>query len=278
MSLDLKKVRKQIDAIDSKLLTLLNERIRLVLEVGRIKHTTGQDIYAPEREQALLRRLAAINAGPLPDDSLRAIYREIMSCAISLEKPVIIAAAGPATSASAKAARSKFGKSLRYGLYKNAEEVFKAVSSRKADYGVVPVEVEGDGTLLDVFDYFLDYPLRVCAQIIIPAGKNKKSAPDNATRFFVVGRNSPPPTGNDRTTVLFSLPDKPGVLARSLGILAKAGINLMKIESRPSWRAGFKYHFVIDLDGHAAHPPTKKGLEQFARVCNAMRIVGSYPV
>ncbi|MDZ4741892.1 MAG: chorismate mutase [Verrucomicrobiota bacterium] len=277
MAFDLKNVRTQIDAIDSKLLSLLNERVNLVLEVGKIKHASGQDIYAPEREQALLRRLTGMNPGPLPNDSLKAIYREIMSSAISLEKPIVIAALGPESSISANAAKSKFGKSLRYTFQKDVRSIFKTVGDKKADYGVVPVEIQGDSTLLDVFDFFIDFPLRICAQIVLEDGKKKKTKQE-PTRFFVIGRKCPPPTGIDRTTILFSLPDKPGALALSLGVLAKAGVNLMKIESRPSWRAGFKYHFVIDLDGHADEPKMAKALEQFASGCNAVKIIGSYPI
>ncbi|MDL5055229.1 chorismate mutase [Oscillatoria laete-virens NRMC-F 0139] len=277
MSDPLKNVREKIDSLDSKLLALLNERVKLVLEVGRIKHVSGQDIYAPEREQALLRRLTGMNPGPLPNDSLRAIYREIMSSAISLEKPIVIATPGPESGSAVKAARSKFGKSLRYSLQKDVRAVFKVVTARQADYGVIPVESGGDSTLMDVFDYFIDFPLVICAQITAP-GSGPRKVKGEPVRYFVIGRRCPPPTGSDRTTALFSLPDKPGALARALQTLAQAKVNLMKIESRPSWRTGFKYHFVVDLDGHAQEARFQKALAQFARVCNAVKVVGSYPV
>lgn len=280
MAIDLKEIRKQIDAIDGKLLDLLNQRLQLVLEVGRIKHVSGQEIYAPEREQALLKRLALMNKGPMPENSLKAIYREIMSTAISLEKPVVIATLAPKGSTAHQVAQAKFGKSLHYKLEKNMRALFQAVNDGKADYGVVPVEVTGDNSLLGVFDLFIDFPLKICAQIApAKAGeKNKKAGePADVTRYFVIGRKSPPPTGSDRTTVLFSLPDHPGALAKALGTLAKGKVNLIKIESRPSWRAGFKFHFVIDLDGHEEEATMKKALAVFSQSCNAIKIIGSYP-
>ena len=86
MSLD--EHRNQIDAIDSQMVKLLNERLQHALAIGKIKLEQGGSIYAPHREKAVFDRVCALNEGPLPDDSLRAIYREIMSAAISLEKPI----------------------------------------------------------------------------------------------------------------------------------------------------------------------------------------------
>ena len=96
MSLD--SIREQIDALDTELLKLLNERADLVHQVGEIKKKDGIEIYAPEREESLLKRLAEKSEGRLTEDSIRAIYREIMSAALSLEEDLKIAYLGPLAS------------------------------------------------------------------------------------------------------------------------------------------------------------------------------------
>jgi chorismate mutase/prephenate dehydratase len=110
----LQQLRSKIDEIDAKLVRLLNERTKLVLEIGKLKHESGGEIYAPDREDAVLRRIVAKGGGPLPSDSLRAIYREIMSASLSLEKPLVIAYLGPEATYSHMAVIKKFGSSLKY--------------------------------------------------------------------------------------------------------------------------------------------------------------------
>src|SRR5436190_18692391 len=87
--------RKAIDRLDARIVQLLNERTRHVLEIGAIKLKAGEEIYAPHRELAVLERISKANVGPLPDASLRAIYREVMSSALALEKTMVIAYLGP---------------------------------------------------------------------------------------------------------------------------------------------------------------------------------------
>ena len=81
----LQPLRSKIDELDSKLVRLLNDRTKLVLEIGKIKQTSGGEIYAPDREDAVLRRIVEKGEGPLPADSLRAIYREVMSASLALD-------------------------------------------------------------------------------------------------------------------------------------------------------------------------------------------------
>src|ERR1017187_6409647 len=94
----LQPLRSKIDELDSKLVHLLNERTKLVLEIGKVKQTSGGEIYAPDREDAVLRRIVEKGEGPLPADSLRAIYREVMSASLPLEKALVIAYLGPEAS------------------------------------------------------------------------------------------------------------------------------------------------------------------------------------
>ena len=124
-------LRKQIDALDSELLRLLNQRADLVLEIGVIKKEQGLQIYAPEREEAVFTGLVKKNAeapGRLPEKSVRAIFREIMSAALALEDDLRIAFLGPAGSWTHQAAISKFGASVDYAASESLEEVFDAVA------------------------------------------------------------------------------------------------------------------------------------------------------
>ena len=110
--------RQAIDKLDAHVVKLLNERTQHVLEIGAIKRKAGEEIYAPHRERAVLQRICKVNAGPIKNDSLRAIYREVMSSALSLEKSMTIAFLGPEATFTHQAAIRKFGSSLRYAAQK----------------------------------------------------------------------------------------------------------------------------------------------------------------
>ena len=105
------ELRKAIDKLDAKIVKLLNERTRHVLEIGVIKLRAGEEIYAPHRELAVLQRLGRLNPGPITNESLRAIYREIMSSALSLQKTMRITYLGPEATFTHQAAIRRFGRS-----------------------------------------------------------------------------------------------------------------------------------------------------------------------
>ena len=160
--------RKSIDALDAEIVRLLNERTQHVLEIGAIKIKAGDEIYAPHRENAVLRRLTKLSRGPITDESLRAIYREIMSSALSLEKNLTIAYLGPPATFSHQAAIRKFGSSLLYSAQKTINDVFEEVSRNRADYGVVPVENSTEGVVSHTLDMLVDSDLRIVSQIVLP--------------------------------------------------------------------------------------------------------------
>ena len=165
--MSLQEHRKAIDALDRRIVKLLNERTRHVLEIGAIKMKAGEEIYAPHRELAVLERLAKTNQGPITNESLRAIYREIMSSALSLEKTMAIAYLGPEATFTHQAAVRRFGSSLTYTPQKTIADVFTEVSKTRADYGVVPVENSTEGVVTHTLDMFVDSDLKIVAQIIL---------------------------------------------------------------------------------------------------------------
>jgi len=165
--MNLDDIRTQIDSIDHQLLELLNSRSDLVHEVGVIKKRDGLQIYAPDREEALLRRLVEMNHGRLPEKSVRAIYREIMSAALALEEDLKIAYLGPEGTWTHQAAIKKFGHSVNYSPQSNFSDVFEQVARRAADYGVVPIENSTEGAVSHTLDLFVDSPLHICSQILL---------------------------------------------------------------------------------------------------------------
>jgi len=166
--MSLSKHRTAIDKLDEQIVRLLNERTRHVLEIGALKLKAGEEIYAPHRERAVLRRLCKLNEGPLTDESLRAIYREIMSSGLALEKSLTIAYLGPEATFTHQAAIKRFGASLRYVPQKTIADVFLEVSKNRADYGVVPVENSTEGVVTHTLDMFVDSELKIVAQIVLP--------------------------------------------------------------------------------------------------------------
>jgi chorismate mutase/prephenate dehydratase len=147
---------------------LLNDRTRHVLAIGEIKLKAGEEIYAPHRERAVLQRICRRNQGPMTNESLRAIYREIMSSALALEKSMTVAYLGPEATFTHQAAIRKFGSSLRYSAQKTIADVFTDVSKNRADYGVVPVENSTEGVVTHTLDMFVDSDLKIVAQIVLP--------------------------------------------------------------------------------------------------------------
>lgn len=345
--------RDQIDAIDARIVDLLNERTRHVLEIGAIKHRQGEEIYAPHRERAVLQKVCRLNKGPITADGLRAIYREIMSSALSLEKNLTIAYLGPEATFTHQAAIKRFGSSLRYAPQRTIADVFHEVAKQRADYGVVPVENSTEGVVTHTLDMFVDSDLKIVAQVVlrishclasrakartsiarlfvhpqtlaqcrgwiqrqfphaelVETSSNARSAEmaasdtkagalcgelaaetygvpvlehdiqDNAansTRFLILGRQIPPPSGTDRTSLMFSIRDEVGALHKALAPFRRYRINMTKIESRPSKRKAWEYFFFVDCDGHAASGKLAKAIEQLGQHCSFVKVLGSYP-
>ena len=160
--------RQAIDRLDAQIVRLLNERTKHVLAIGDIKLKAGEAIYAPHRERAVLDRICRLNGGPMTGEQLRAVYREIMSSALALEKTMTIAYLGPEATFTHQAAIRKFGASLRYTSQKTINDVFAEVSKTRADYGVVPVENTTEGVVTHTLDMFVDSDLKIVSQIVLP--------------------------------------------------------------------------------------------------------------
>ncbi len=351
--MELKKLRRKIDSIDRNVTKLLNLRARITLEVAKIKRKKGSSAYSPDREREILRNLSLINKGPLSIASLEAIYREIMSSSLSLDKPPKIAYLGPEATFTHLAALKRFGSQVEYIACDSIADVFLGVERETADYGVVPIENSVEGAVTHTMDMFVDSDLKICAQIILDVSHNLlanclkdkikriysnpqvfgqcriwlrenlptvetvevssttraaqiakgeqysaciasllaakvyklkviasdiEDSPHNITRFLVIGKNSAGETGYDKTSILFSIKDRVGALHDMLLPFKKYGINLTKIESRPSKKKAWDYYFFVDLEGHQQNRRIKRALLELESKCNFLKILGSYPV
>ena len=346
----LDQIRRRIDAIDSRLLRLLNQRARLAIEIGHLKRRSGNGVYVPHREEMILRRVSSASQGPLPDNAVRAIFREIISACRMLEHHLRVAYFQGTNATLTRIAQVGFGSGARCVPMNSIAEVFHAVGSRHADVGLVPVENSDEGSVSDTLDLFIQSDLQICAEWIgastftlcsrVPLAKVRRvwgrpeavaacrewirrilprancrkadtlreglehAGQDNdaalvadvqedvpkelrlraaafhesKTRYWVLGRNETQPTGHDKTSLMFILADERGSLVRALAVLSGAGINITRIESRPSHRQGNEFNFFVDIAGHLAEPKVRRAVHKLRKRAHLVKVLGSYPV
>lgn len=168
----LKRLRKKIDSIDSSIVTLLNRRADISKKIGLFKQSKSLQVYAPDRESEIYAKVARENRGPLPDASLRSVYKEIMSGTLALEGPMSVAYLGPPATFTHQAALTKFGSSINYIDCSTITEVFREVENGRAAYGVVPIENSIEGAVNHTLDMFVDSDLKVCSEIYLEINHN----------------------------------------------------------------------------------------------------------
>ena len=161
----LPQLREQIDRIDAQMLTLLNRRARLVTRVGQLKHQHRASVYVPSRERQIFARLERLNRGPLPDEAVRAIYREVISASRALEEPLRVAYFGPEATFTHMAAHQQFGSQAVFVPSVTIPQVFAEVERAQADYGVVPVENSSEGSVAITLDMFVNSNLSIVSEV-----------------------------------------------------------------------------------------------------------------
>lgn len=349
--MNLGELRDKIDAIDREIVRLLNERANLAKKVAEVKGDGPK--FAPAREEQVIANVLKANTGPFKDESLKAIYREIIACTLSLEQPMRVSYLGPAGTYSEEAARKRFGVPAELVPYTTIDEVVKAAESGDVDVAVVPIENSTEGPVNRTHDLLLETSLRIIGQLDLQihhqllskakrleeiktvaahpqalaqcrewlekhlpnakhqamesnalaaqaakddpcvaaiAGKlaaeqydlpvlaaNIEDDKANTTRFLMLGTASTPPTGNDRTSIVCSVPNTPGSLGKLITILSDAGINMTKLVSRPSPTGLWDYVFYIDIDGHQEDEPIARALEAMKNQALFVKVLGSYP-
>jgi len=170
--MSIKQLRTQINKIDEKLVQLLNERARVVVEIGKLKTSSGKPIYAPEREKEVIARILKANKGPLPNKCLTAVWRELMSGSFALEKPLRIGYLGPGGSFSHTAALLKFGQSVEHEPLADIRSIFEEVSKGHCDLGIVPIENTAGGGVIETLDALIDSDVKICSEVLMAIHHN----------------------------------------------------------------------------------------------------------
>ena len=351
---ELEELRKEINSVDSALVDLLNRRAGLSLAVGEHKRQFPDSVvFHPGRESSLLQDIAGNSSGPLPEEHLRAIYREILSSSRSLQRPQRAAFLGPEGTFSHMAGRAFLGSQVTFHAQPTLVEVFQSVENGDCDLGIVPLENSLQGSVGQSFDLFMSHQVHITAEKnlrirqsllsrchelseirvvyshpqplaqcsgwlmrnlpkvpVLPLESTAASArrvvheegaaaiahsdlasvldlhllaqgiedqPGNWTRFVLIGLKPADRPGADKTSVLFSVADKPGSLNRVLERFSQNRINLRKLESRPMQGESWKYVFFADLECDIYDKSYAGVLEEVKEHCLYLRVLGCYP-
>ncbi|MGB3622077.1 prephenate dehydratase [Ketobacter sp. MCCC 1A13808] len=356
---DLEKLRQNIDQIDQQIQDMINKRASYAQQVADVKQESASDgekavFYRPEREAQVLRKVMNRNQGPLDNESMARLFREIMSVCLALEEPMNIAYLGPEGTFTQAAAQKHFGHAVKTSPLATIDEVFREVESGSAHYGVVPVENSTEGMVNTTLDSFIHSTLTICGEVElrihhnllvgsntrqesitriyshqqslaqcrqwldahypnadrVAVSSNSEAArrlqsewnaaaiagevaaeiydlqklatniednPHNTTRFLIVGREHVPASGEDKTSVIVSMKNKPGALYELLAPFYDAGIMLTRVETRPSRDGTWTYLFFIDFEGHESDAQIKGAMGRVEQIAVYLKKLGSYP-
>jgi chorismate mutase/prephenate dehydratase len=357
---NLSSIRCQIDKLDTQIQEFITKRAQLADEVAKAKSKEAEaageeqpNFYRPKREADILRKVITRNKGPLPDEVLTRIFKEIMSGCLNLQKPLKIAFLGPIGTYTEAAVRKHFGHSVQNIPLQTINEVFREVEAGTVNYGVVPVENSTEGGVNQTLDCLIKTSLKICGEIVLPihhyllskvttlakikriyshqqsfaqcrgwldnqlstieritvnsnaeaaqrAANESDSAAiagkmaaeiyqlqivasrieddiNNTTRFAVLGQQTIPSTGIDKTSLLLSSPNKAGALYHLLEPFAANNISMTRIESRPSRQSNWEYVFFVDIEGHITDKPIAKSLHSLEKHTPLIKLLGSYP-
>jgi len=163
----LEKIRNDIDSLDNQLLDLISDRARLAQEIAKIKISTSEnfEFYRPEREAQILRKIIERNSGPLSEEEMARLFREIMSACLALEQVLDIAYLGPKGTFTQSAALKHFGHSVNTTAFGTIDQVFREVESNASHYGVVPIENSIEGIVNHTLDMLNHSSLVVCGEV-----------------------------------------------------------------------------------------------------------------
>lgn len=352
--IDIGDIRVQIDAIDNTILALINQRLNLAKRIGQLKKNSGNQVVDSTRESEILRRLTALNKGPLHPNVLHHIFIDIIAAARSVQGSQKVAYLGPEATFTHLAATNHFGYSVTYLPQTSVREIFSTVEKGACDYGVVPVENAVEGSVRHTLDLFFESDLVICAEryqtvsydllareidlgairtvcglsqalnqcrawlnqhlpgVELDACSSSAAAVNRAAgekgvgavagsgtaalfgleaaaakiedafcppaRFLFIGKEKTRPTGKDKTTLMFTLAHTPGALAAALAPVTDAGINLLKIESRPARHESWSHFFFVDLEGHIDDDRLSHAIGRLQPHTLYLKNLGSYPL
>lgn len=348
---DTRKIQAQLERIDEKIIELLNRRARTTQRLSARPRKTGSGLPTGDVRRNL-QKLLKEQSGPLPDEGLEKIFREIHSACSALDQPVEVYFLGPEATYSHAAAVAAFGRSVNHIAVPSFVNIFREVEKSPGSYGVVPLENSSEGVVGLTIDLLLESPLSICGELYLPirnsllanipreeirriyshpqpiaqcrgwimrnfpaaeiretpsttrgvelaiqdkhgaaiaselaaelypikiVEKDIQDRAGNTTRFLVVGHHSGKPTGHDKTSAIFLVKNRVGALYEALLPFRKHGINLTKIESRPTKREAWEYAFYIDFEGHRNDKKVQQALAELEKPAAYVKVLGSYP-
>ncbi|MGH1486438.1 MAG: prephenate dehydratase [Cellvibrionaceae bacterium] len=354
-------LRQEIDKIDGDLADLISARARCAQEVADVKKASGEVntvYYRPEREAQVLRKVMDHNeksGGPLTNEEMARLFREVMSACLALEQPIKVAFLGPEGTFTQQAVNKHFGHSAVPVSMNAIDEVFREVEAGAVNYGVVPVENSTEGVVTHTLDSFHNSNIHICGEVVlrihqnllvsdvtntdkitriyshpqslaqcrkwldanypnaerVPVSSNADAAkrikgewssaaiagvtaadlydlrilaekiedsPDNSTRFLVIGTQEIPPSGDDKTSMVVAVRNKPGALHDILEPFHRLGVDMTRLQSRPSRSSVWNYIFFIDIKGHKDDQNIQDALKEVASAASEIKVLGSYPV
>ena len=354
----LARLRVQIDSLDAQLLALLNQRARVAEEVGALKRHEGTPFFRPDRVAQVIAKIENANPGPLLNQHVAAIWREIMSACLALEVPQRVAVLGPEGTFTEQAAIEFFGSAANLIYCNSFDEVFHATAAGTSQFGVVAVENSTEGMVARSFDLFLHSPTHVVGEVSLLVRHNllrqtnvlagvevvmahpqalmqcqrwlsqhlpqaeRRAVSSNAegarlaasnpawaalaseraaaqfglhmvahaiqdeaynrTRFAVICLPQtlpmPAPSGRDCTSLVVSVPNRPGSVYDMLTPLKKHGVSMTRFESRPAKSGQWEYYFYIDIAGHPSQPQVQAALAELQAQCAFYKMLGAYPL
>ena len=187
---ELRELRDRIDGIDRKILKYISERAHCAQLVAKVKLNSpdSQDVvfYRPEREAQVLRDIMSLNPGPLKDEEIARLFRELMSACLALESPLRVAFPGPGGTFAHAATLKHFGHSVFALPHRAIDEVFREVEAGTAHYGVVPVETSNEGVITNTLDAFINSPLNICGEVQIHTHYHLLHSPETAVEDIQV--------------------------------------------------------------------------------------------
>ena len=236
-------LRAEIDRIDKSLVALMNERATVAGRIGHIKRATGQQTYDPSREEIVLERVAASSTGPLSGESLKAVFRELISGSRAIEQHLRVAHLGPAWTYSHLAALHRFGSSVEFVPVASISAAFEEVNAGHSHYGVVPLENSTDGRIADTLDNLSRLPVKICAEVPLRIHHNLLAACDRTAIDTVYSR--PQALSQCRNWLARHLPDAKLVEVTSTSYAAETAARTPRAAAIASRQAGV--HHGLDI-------------------------------
>lgn len=354
---ELVELREEIDRLDTEILSLISQRANCAMRVAEVKleaDPSNAVFYRPEREAQVLSRVMEGNPGPLGNEDMARLFREIMSACLALEKPMEVAYLGPEGTFTQQAAQKHFGQWVNTKPMPAIDEVFREVEAGAVQYGVVPIENSTEGVVNHTLDTFITSNIKIVGEVELRihhhlmAGPNTRrdkitriyshqqslaqcrkwldahmpmaeriavnsnseaarrvqgewnsaaiagemaselydldiietkieDSPDNSTRFLIIGSQEVHSSGADKTSLVISMRNEPGALYHLLKPFNDFGVDMTRLESRPSPSGNWTYVFFIDFVGHTGDANVQNALEAIRKTAVDVKVLGSYP-